>query len=213
MKILVTGFDPFGGEKTNPAYEAIKLLPNKIGNSEIIKIQIPTVFSKNPVVVEEAILKHKPDVVLSIGQAGGRYDISVELVAINLVEARIPDNEGEQPFDKKLKEDGENAYFASIPVKGIVKNIRDHGIPASVSYTAGTFVCNSIMYEVLYMTHNKYKNIKAGFIHVPFSPDQVIEKSKTTPSMSLETMAKAIEYALLAIIEDKEYKEPMGTIM
>lgn len=213
MKILVTGFDPFGGEKTNPAYEAVKLLPDEISGSEIIKLEIPTVFSRSSLVVEEAIKEHNPNVILNIGQAGGRSSISVERVAINLGEARIPDNDGEQPIDEKLQKDGEAAYFSTIPVKGMVKNIRDHGIPANVSYTAGTYVCNSIMYNVLYMAHKKYNNIRAGFIHVPFSIGQAADKPDGTPSMAIDTIAKALEYAIEAIVEDKEYDGTMGTIM
>ncbi|HLR20990.1 MAG TPA: pyroglutamyl-peptidase I [Tissierellaceae bacterium] len=214
MKILVTGFDPFGGEETNPAYQAVKLLPDKILDNEIIKLEIPTVFSKSPIVVEEAIKKYNPDVVLNIGQAGGRSSISVERVAINLAEARIPDNDNEQPINERLQKDGENAYFATIPVKAMVKNIREHNIPANISYTAGTYVCNSIMYHVLYMTHTKYKDIRAGFIHVPFSTKQATKKKDGTPSMSIETISKGLEYAIEAIIEDKdEDNEVMGTIM
>lgn len=214
MKILVTGFDPFGGEKVNPAYEAVKLLPNNIAGSEIIKVEIPTVFTKSSMVTEEAIKKYKPNVVLNIGQAGGRTGITVEKVAINLAEARIPDNDGEQPLDEKLREDGEAAYFATIPVKAMVQNIRKHGIQANISYTAGTYVCNSIMYNVLYMVSKAYTNIRAGFIHVPFSIEQVSEKPEGTPSMSIETIAKALEYAIEAIVKNKEDSgEPMGTIM
>ncbi len=214
MKILVTGFDPFGGEKVNPAYEAVKLLPDNIAGAEIIKLEIPTVFTRSVSVAEDGIKKHRPDVVLSIGQAGGRSGITVEKVAINLAEARIPDNDGEQPFDQYLKGDGETAYFATIPVKAIVNNIREHGIPANISYTAGTYVCNSIMYNVLYLTHKKYSNMKAGFIHVPFSTEQAAEKPDGTASMTIETISKAIEYAIEVIAEDKEEsKESMGTIM
>lgn len=214
MKILVTGFDAFGGEETNPAYEAVELLPDRILASDIIKLEIPTVFTRSSELVEEAIKKHRPDIVLNIGQAGGRSNISVEKVAINLGEARIPDNDGEQPIDEILKEDGKAAYFASIPVKAIVKNIRDHGIPANVSYTAGTYVCNSIMYNVLYMLEKKYSDIRAGFIHVPYSLEQAVEKPDGTASMSIETISKALKYAIEAIIEDKgEEIESMGTIM
>lgn len=212
MKILVTGFDPFGGESVNPAYEAVKLLPDNILDAEIIKIEIPTVFTRSAKVVEEAIAKYSPDVVLNIGQAGGRSSITIERVAINLAEARIPDNDGEAPNDEKIKEDGESAYFATIPVKAMVQNIRDHGIPANISYTAGTYVCNSIMYNVLYMTSKKYKNIRAGFIHVPFASEQVTERPEGMPSMAIETIAKAIEYGIEAIIENKEdLSASMGT--
>ena len=130
MKVLVTGFDPFGGEKVNPAYEAVKLLPDTIAGAEIIKIEIPTVFTRSAEVVEEAIKKYEPDMVLDVGQAGGRSCMTVERVAINLKEARIPDNDGEQPFDEPIREDGETAYFSTLPVKAMVENMRAHGIPA-----------------------------------------------------------------------------------
>mgnify|MGYP000868602461 CR=1 FL=1 len=214
MKILVTGFDPFGGEAVNPAYEAVKLLPDNISGAEIMKLEIPTVFTRSASVVEDEIKKYQPDVVLSIGQAGGRSSISVEKVAINLAEARIPDNDGEQPLGQELQKDGETAYFATIPVKTIVKNINEHGIPANISYTAGTYVCNSIMYNVLHMTHSRYPNIKAGFIHVPFSTEQAVGKPEGTASMSVETISKAIGYAIEVISENREESgEPMGTIM
>lgn len=212
MKILVTGFDPFGGEKVNPAYEAVKLIPDTISGAEIIKLEIPTVFTRSAAVVEENIKKYNPDVVLSIGQAGGRSSITVEKVAINLAEARIPDNDGEQPLDSHLKEDGDTAYFATIPVKAIVSKIRENGIPANMSYTAGTYVCNSIMYNVLYITNKKYPHIKAGFIHVPFSTEQAAAKPDGTPSMPVETISKAIQYAIEVIAENLEdSKEAMGT--
>lgn len=214
MKILVTGFDPFGGEKINPAYEAVKLIPDKISNGDIIKLEIPTVFARSALVVEKAIEEYKPDVVLNVGQAGGRSSITVEKVAINLAEARIPDNDGDQPIDQMLQQDGENAYFSTLPVKAIVKNIREHGIPANISYTAGTYVCNSIMYNVLYMTHKKYTNIRAGFIHVPYSTEQAVLQKDGIPSMPVATIAKALEYAIEAIIENNEEREePMGTTM
>ena len=212
MKILVTGFDPFGGEAVNPAYEAVKLLPDTIAGAEIIKLEIPTVFSRSGPAVEAGIIEHQPDVVINVGQAGGRSCVTVEKVGINLVEARIPDNDGEQPMDEPLQADGAPAYFATIPVKAIVKNVRDHGIPCHVSYTAGTYVCNWVMYNVLHMAATKYPNIRAGFIHVPFADEQVVGKPNGTPSASLETIAKALEYAIEATVNNKEdIKEAMGT--
>jgi pyroglutamyl-peptidase len=135
MKVLVTGFDPFGGDKVNPAYEAVKKMPDEIAGAEIIKLEIPTVFGKSGAVLKEAIQQHQPEVVICVGQAGGRAAVSMERVAINLAEARIPDNEGNQPFDTALEEDGETAYFTSLPIKAMVKNINDHGLPAYISYT------------------------------------------------------------------------------
>lgn len=204
MKILVTGFDPFGGEPTNPAIESVKRIDNNIEGAEIIKLEIPTVFHKAADVVEEKIKEVKPDVVLSIGQAGGRYGITVERVAINQDDARIEDNEGKQPIDVVIREDGAPAYFSTLPIKAMVEEIKKENLPASVSNTAGTFVCNHIMYQDLYLAE-KYGNIKAGFIHVPFLTEQVVDK-KDTASMSLEDIVKGLNAAIRAIVKynDKE---------
>ena len=204
MKILVTGFDPFGGETVNPAYEAVKLLPDTIGGAQIFKLEIPTVFSLSGPAVEEGIKKYQPDVVLCVGQAGGRASISVEKVAINFVDARIPDNNGEQPLDEPLQADGPAAYFSTLPVKSMVQHVKDAGLPCYLSFTAGTYVCNSIMYNVLYMCEKRYPGIRAGFIHVPYACGQVIAKANTTPSMPLETIAKSLEYAIEAIAIDRQ---------
>ena len=203
MKILVTGFDPFGGESVNPAYEAVKLLPDVIGGAEIFKLEIPTVFSLSGPAVEEGIRKYQPDVVICVGQAGGRSSISVEKVAINFVDARIPDNNGEQPLDEPLQADGPAAYFATLPVKAMVQHVKEAGLPCYLSFTAGTYVCNSIMYNVLYMCEKRYPGIRAGFIHVPYACGQVIDKANTTPSMPLETIAKSLEYAIEAVAIDR----------
>lgn len=203
MKILVTGFDPFGGESVNPAYEAVKLLPDVIGGAEIFKLEIPTVFSLSGPAVEEGIRKYQPDVVICVGQAGGRASISVEKVAINFVDARIPDNNGEQPLDEPLQADGPAAYFATLPVKAMVQYVKEAGLPCYLSFTAGTYVCNSIMYNVLYMCEKRYPGIRAGFIHVPYACGQVIDKANTTPSMPLETIAKSLEYAIEAVAIDR----------
>lgn len=204
MKVLVTGFDPFDGESVNPAFEAIKLLPDEISGAEIIKLEIPTVFTKSEVVVEDAIKACMPDIVINVGQAGGRSTITPEKVAINLKDARIPDNDGEQPLDEPIHEDGEPAYFATVPVKAMVENMKAHGIPASLSYTAGTYVCNAVMYNTQYMIAKRYPGIKEGFIHVPFAAEQVVNKPNGTPSMSLEMIAKGLEYAIEAAVKGEE---------
>lgn len=204
MKVLITGFDPFGGESVNPAFEAVKLLPDTIAGAEIIKLEIPTVFSKSGPAVEAGIKEYQPDVVLNVGQAGGRSCVTVERVAINLAEARIPDNDGEQPMDEPLQADGAPAYFATIPVKAIVQNIRDHKLPCHLSYSAGTYVCNCVMYNVLHMTASKYPHIRAGFIHVPYAAEQVVDKPNGTPFMSLEQIAESLEYAIEAIVNHTE---------
>lgn len=209
MKILVTAFDPFGGEKVNPALEAVKKLPDTISGATIIKQELPTVFKRSICTLEKAIDDNNPDVVLSIGQAGGRYDITVEKVGINLQDARIPDNDNEQPIDEKIFEDGDTAYFATIPVKKIVDNMNEKGIPASISYTAGTYVCNNIMYAGLYFINKKNPQMRGGFIHVPFITEQAVGK-KNTPSMSLDNIVTALEIAVKTIVENDEDVKSIG---
>ncbi|EES51098.1 pyroglutamyl-peptidase I [Clostridium botulinum] len=212
MKVLITGFDPFGGESINPALEAVKKLPNTISNAEIIKLEIPTVFKKSLEKIEANILAHKPDIVISIGQAGGRFGITPERVAINIDDARIEDNEKNQPIDLKVFEDGENAYFTTLPIKAMVKEMQESGIPSSVSNSAGTFVCNHVMYGVLYMINKKYPNIKGGFIHVPYIPSQVVNKPNM-PSMSIEDISKGLELSVKAAVENNtDIKTAQGEI-
>ena len=210
MKILVTGFDPFGDDVINPAIEAVKRLPDTIDGVEIVKLEIPTVFYKSADVVKEAIEKEQPDYVLNIGQAGGRYELTPERVAINLDDARIADNEGQQPIDKEIKEDGDAAYFSQLPIKAMVDYMKKENIPASVSNTAGTFVCNHIMYQTLYLAMTEFPNIKAGFMHIPFLPEQVVERPNT-PAMALEDIVKGITASLKAII-DFDGKADLETI-
>lgn len=198
MKILITGFDPFGGEKINPAWEAVNALPDEVDGVEVIKVQIPTVFKKSAQKLFETIDAVKPDAVICVGQAGGRFDFNVERIAINVDDARIPDNEGKQPIDVKIFEDGENAYFASLPIKAMVEEAKRAGVPASVSNTAGTFVCNHIMYSLLYYINKNKLNIRGGFIHVPYISQQVIGK-KNTPYMELTTATKGLEASIRAI--------------
>lgn len=199
MKILVTGFDPFGGEKINPAIEAVKRLPDTIAGAEIRKLEIPTVFDKSAQVVHEAIVEFKPDYVLNVGQAGGRAELTPEKVAINYDDGRIADNEGFQPMNRTIHKDGETAYFTQLPIKAMVRAIREVGVPARVSTTAGTYVCNHIMYQVQYMRDKEFTDIKAGFIHIPFLPSQVVDKPGM-PSMSLEDIVKGLTAAIEAIV-------------
>lgn len=198
MKVLITGFDPFGGEKINPAWEAVRALPDNIDGIEVVKLQIPTVFKKSAKKLFENIDSVKPDVVICVGQAGGRYEFSVERVAINVDDGRIPDNDGYQPVDSPVFEDGENAYFSTLPIKAIVEEVKKAGIPAAVSNTAGTYVCNHIMYSLLYYLNKNNLNIRGGFIHVPFIPEQVVEK-KNTPYMELTRITKALEISIKSI--------------
>ena len=197
MKLLLTAFTPFDGEKINPALEAVKLVKDRIGNILIVKLEVPTVFGKSIDTVREAIEREKPDFVLSIGQAGGRAEICPERVAINLDDARIPDNEGNQPIDEPIFPDGENAYFSTLPVKAMVEAIRKEGLPSSLSNSAGTYVCNHLMYGVLYYL-DKRPGMKAGFIHVPYIPEQTKNK-KEMPALELSEIVRGLEAAITAI--------------
>lgn len=199
MRILVTGFEPFGGETINPSWEAVKLLPEKIKDAEIIKLEIPTVRNRVLDVIENSIATYDPDVILSIGQAGGRPDITVERIGINIDDFRIPDNEGTQVTDEPIVPDGPAAYFVTLPVKDMVQNIKDRGIPASVSNTAGTFVCNHVIYGVCHMIATKYPGKRSGFIHIPYLPQQVIDKPQM-PSMSIENLVTGLSAAIEKII-------------
>lgn len=203
MKLLLTAFDPFGGSPINPALEAVKLVANQIGDVQIVKLEVPTVFGKSIDTVAAAIEKEKPDAVLCIGQAGGRYDLTPERVAINLDDARIADNEGNQPIDVPIFQDGAPAYFATLPIKAMVAKIREAGLPASVSNTAGTFVCNHLMYGVLYTLAKHYPGVKGGFMHVPFVPSQTVNRPTPAPSMCQQDIARGIEAAITAIRENE----------
>ena len=203
MKILITGFDPFEDEPLNPSWEAVRRLPDKVGEAEVVKVQIPTVFGKAADVVHDAVVEHDPDVVVSVGQAGGRFAVSPERVAINIDDGRIPDNEGKQPIDSPIREDGAAAYFTSLPVKAMVTAMREAGVPAVVSNTAGTYVCNHVMYQILYMIDHEFPGKRGGFVHVPYTPQQVIDKPGL-PSVSVEDMAIALEAGLGAIVEYRD---------
>lgn len=201
MKVLVTGFDPFGGESINPALESIKKLPKEIAGAQIVTLEIPTVIGKSVDKIRAKVEEEKPDVVLSIGQAGGRPDLTVERIGINVDDCRIPDNEGNQPVDEPVAADGPAAYFVTIPIKAMVQKMLENGYPASISNTAGTFICNHVCYGVAHLAASKYPKMRTGFMHIPFLPEQVLDK-RNMPSMSLETIVGGITCAIEAIVEN-----------
>lgn len=210
MKIIVTGFDPFGGETINPSIECVKALP-EIEGVELIRLELPTVFKESAKRLNEVINDVKPDAVLSVGQAGGRPGITMERIAINVDDARIPDNISQQPIDETIQTEGEAAYFTTLPIKRIVKAIREAGISAEVSNSAGTFVCNHIMYQSLFAATKADKPFKAGFMHIPFIPEQTTDK----PSLPLEESTRALQIAIETIrdyINDEDIKVQEGTI-
>ncbi len=186
--LLITGFDPFGGESINPSYEAIKDLPDLLGDCRIIKLCVPTVFGEAAKTVLMQAEKCDPDIILCVGQAGGRKGVTPEAIAINLRDARIPDNRGNTPVDTPCVGDGPAAYFSTLPVKKMVNAITELGIPSSLSYSAGTFVCNDLMYSLLH--HYTDTKVLVGFIHVPFLPCQAkdtqpfLEKDRITAALT-----------------------------
>lgn len=202
-KVLLTGFDPFGKDTINPALEVVKQLDGLVVDDiELIALEVPTVFQKSIKVVQEGIEKHTPDVVICVGQAGGRKQITPERVAINVDDARIPDNEGNQPIDEPIVEGGPAAYWTTLPIKKMVQEMRRVGAPAVVSNTAGTFVCNHLFYGVMHFLHERAPHIRGGFIHIPFIPEQILDKS--APSMSLDLIVKGIKIAAITAVKVKE---------
>ena len=193
-KLLITGFDPFGGEAINPSWEAVKALPERIGNYRVAKMEIPTVFGSAAQKVIAAAEELDPDVILCVGQAGGRAAVTPEVIAINLQEARIPDNAGNQPVNVPVAADGPAAYFATVPVREMVKAIQANGHPAALSYSAGAFVCNDVLYRLLHHFHGTHT--RAGFIHVPYLPQQAKENQ---PSLPLEQITEALNAAITAL--------------
>ncbi|PFR44922.1 pyroglutamyl-peptidase I [Bacillus thuringiensis] len=210
--VLLTGFDPFGGESINPAWEVAKSLHEKtIEEYKIISKQVPTVFQKSISVLKEYIEELNPEMIICIGQAGGRPDITIERIAINIDDARIADNEGNQPVDVPVIEEGPAAYWSTLPMKAIVKRLHEEGIPASVSQTAGTFVCNHLFYGLMHELEKRDKKIKGGFIHIPFLPEQA-SNYPGQPSMSLSTIRKGIELAVeVTTIVEVDIVEVGGT--
>ena len=188
-KLLITGFEPFGGETINPSWDAVSLLPESVSGYTLTKLCLPVAFEKSAKILVETAEKLCPDVIISVGQAGGRSAITPEYLGINLRNANTPDNDGNQPKDERIFDDGQDAYFSTIPVRKIAENIKNNGIDAQVSYSAGTFVCNDVLYTLL--SRFKGTTIKVGFIHVPYSTDQVKE-----PSMSLDDIVKGLTIAI-----------------
>ncbi len=200
MKVLLTGFAPFGGESINPAWEAVKRAAvEKIDGVTVIKKLLPTVFGEAVREALVAIDASRPDLVIALGQAGGRCDISIERVAININDASIPDNQGNQPIDTPVVEGGPAAYFSTLPIKAMVEEIRRAGIPASVSNSAGTFVCNHTMYGILHHIAQAKLGIRAGFIHIPYLPEQAVHH-KGAPSLALPDVVHALTAAIQAAV-------------
>ena len=187
-KLLITGFDPFGGEQINPAWEAVKELPDRIGDFVLHKRQIPTVFGKGAEEVLAAAEEIRPDMILCIGQAGGRAAVTPERIAVNIRDAKIPDNEGNQPEGEFVLEGAPAAYFATVPVMAMAEAIRAAGLPGVVSNSAGAFVCNDTLYILLHRFAGT--ETRVGFVHVPYLPEQ------GSPALTLEKTVAALRAAI-----------------
>lgn len=194
MTILITAFEPFQQETINATMEALSLLPDSVCGHTLIKRTIPVVFGKAVEAVTALVDDLRPETVICLGQASGRAEVTPERVAINVMDARIPDNAGKQPADAPIREDGPAAYFSTLPVKAMVQAMKEAGVPASLSNTAGTFVCNDLMYGLLDHLARTGRNIPAGFIHIPATPAQAVERP--TPSLAPETVAKGLAAAI-----------------
>ena len=189
-KLLITGFDPFGGASRNPSWEAVELLPDKIGDYRLWKLEISTVFGQGAAEVLKTAEALEPDGILCVGLAAGRDAVTPERIAVNIRDARIPDNSGFQPQGERIDPEGPAAYFATVPVEAMAQAIRRAGIPGAVSNTAGTFVCNDVLYTLLH--HYAGTDVRVGFIHVPQLPDQGV------PSLPLEQTIAALTAAIEA---------------
>lgn len=197
-KILVSGFDAFGGESINPSWEAVKLLPDKTDAFDIEKILIPTVYVEAADRLYERAVQIGADMVVSVGQAGGRAAITPEVIGINLREASIADNGGNLFSGAPIREDAPAAYFSTLAVRDMVSALQARGIPAALSYSAGAFVCNDVLYTLL--DRFDKSGVKIGFIHVPYIPEQTKDKADK-PSMPLEKIADALLIAITAAAE------------
>jgi pyroglutamyl-peptidase len=210
--VLVTGFEPFGGEKVNPSWDICRELGAEIAGMRVETVRVPCEFRRSVEVVAAAIERHHPVLVICLGQAGGRTRLGVERVAINVDDARVPDNKGKQPVDEMIAPNGPPAYFPSVPIKAMATAMRAAGAPTEVSNSAGTYVCNHVMYGVLHYIAESGHRARAGFIHVPYSEEQVLDK-RDAPSMSVATMVKGVRAAIVAAREHRhDLKIPEGAI-
>lgn len=209
---LVTGFDAFCGETINPSWQICERLPSEIAGVRVVTRRLPCEFRRAIEVVAEAIERERPSIVICLGQAGGRAHLSVERVAINVDDARAEDNAGNRPIDEPIAVMGPAAYFATLPIKAMVQAMRVAGVPAEVSNSAGTFVCNHVMYGVLHYVGSTAPATRAGFIHVPYSEEQVLDKPAIA-AMSVATMLKGIEAAIsAAATNDTDLKVEGGAL-
>lgn len=196
MRILVTGFEPFGGQSLNPSWEVARALHGlQLQGAQVVAVQLPCVFAQALPALQNALAQHTPDIVLALGQAEGRCDLSVERIAINVMDARIPDNAGAQPIDVPVIAGGPASYFSTLPIKSLVAGLRASGFPASVSQTAGTFVCNQVFYALQHTLAGQ--GVHSGFVHLPLLPEQAAHwPGPSLPSWPVSLQLAAVKQAL-----------------
>lgn len=204
MRILVTGFEPFGGQSLNPSWEVARALHGTlVDGAQVTAVQLPCVFADALPALQEALARHRPDIVLALGQAEGRCDFSVERVAINVMDARIPDNAGEQPIDVPVIAGGPAAYFSTLPIKSLVAGLKAAGFAASVSQTAGTFVCNQVFYALQHALAGQ--GVHSGFVHLPLLPEQAADwKGPSLPSWPASVQVAAAQRALALLVVHRQ---------
>ena len=204
VRILVTGFEPFGGQSLNPSWEVARALHGwTLEGAQITSVQLPCVFAQALPALQQALAQHRPDIVLALGQAEGRCDFSVERVAINVMDARIADNAGAQPIDVPVIAGGPAAYFSTLPIKSLVAGLKAAGFPASVSQTAGTFVCNQVFYALQHTLAGL--GVHSGFVHLPLLPEQAAHwKGPNLPSWPASLQISAAQHALALLVAHRQ---------
>lgn len=204
VRILVTGFEPFGGQSLNPSWEVARALNGlRLEGAQVTAVQLPCMFAQALPSLQQALAQHRPDIVLALGQAEGRCDFSVERVAINVMDARIPDNAGAQPIDVPVIAGGPAAYFSTLPIKSLVAGLKAAGFPASVSQTAGTFVCNQVFYALQHTLDGM--GVHSGFMHLPLLPEQAAQwKGPTLPSWPASLQIAGVTQALTLLLAQRQ---------
>lgn len=204
MRVLLTGFEPFGGHSLNPSWEVVRAVQGtRVAGAQVIGVQLPCVFAQALPALQQALTAHSPDLVLALGQAEGRNDLSVERVAINVMDARIPDNAGQQPIDVPVVAGGPAAYFSTLPIKALVAGLCAAGFPASVSQTAGTFVCNQVFYALQHLLAGQ--GVHSGFMHLPALLEQAAQRpGPAWPSWPVALQVAGVQQALALLVAHRQ---------
>ena len=198
--ILVTGFQPFGGQQVNPALEAVRCLPAQVGGADVIRVEVPVTYEHAAPTVAAAVAEHEPAAVVCVGQAAGRPCVTVERVAINVDDCESADNAGSVRCDVPVEPEGPAAYFSTLPVREMVRAVEAQGLPCRISDSAGTYVCNHLMYEMLHLAATERPAMLAGFVHVPLLFEQTLRgEMRGKPAMGKDDIVRSLAAALEAV--------------